>query len=197
MANRDKSEGTSADVTRILDALHEGSDQAAEKLLQAVYNELRRLATQRLAAEAPGQTLQPTALVHEAYLKLVQEDRKDWKSRAYFFGAAAQAMRRILVDRARKKARLRHGGDREREELSDSGLVAEPDSLDLLALDEALGKLASRDARKAELVQLRYFTGLTLEQCAEVLGISRATAERDWTFARAFLYQEVQKGEPS
>ena len=178
------------DITRYLEQLSDGDGDAAERLLDVVYAELRMLAQAKLAREAPGHTLQPTALVHEAWLRLVGDadgpGGPDWKSRRYFFGACAEAMRRILVERARRKARLKHGGDRERVELDDVP-VAEPDlGLDLLALDEALEKLAAEDPQKAELVKLRFFAGLTLDQVAETLGLSPATVDRHSTSFRRF-----------
>jgi RNA polymerase sigma factor (TIGR02999 family) len=180
------------EITLFLDQLADGDDRAAERLLDIVYAELRLLATAKLAKEAPGHTLQPTALVHEAWLRLVGDERRDWKSRRYFFGACAEAMRRILVESARKKARLKHGGDRERVELEDLAGEEPLGTLDLLALDQALAKLAQEDASKAELVKLRFFAGLTLDQVARTLGISPATADRHWAYARAFLFHELQ-----
>jgi RNA polymerase sigma factor (TIGR02999 family) len=183
------------EITRFLDELADGDENAAERLLDVVYAELRMLATAKLAQEAPGHTLQPTALVHEAWLRLVGDERRDWKSRRYFFGACAEAMRRILVESARSKARLKRGGDRQRVELEDLTLAeGTPAMIDLLALDEALAKLAQEDEARAELVKLRFFAGLTLEQVARTLGISPATADRHWAFARAFLYHELHGG---
>jgi RNA polymerase sigma factor (TIGR02999 family) len=190
-----------SDVTRILEAIEGGDARAAGELLPAVYEELRRLAARRLAQERPGQTLQPTALVHEAYLRLVGSGDRNpagWQGRAHFFAAAAEAMRRILIDNARRKAAERHGGERKRVELSDvidDHRVPEPLSDDVLALDKALGKLAAEDPAKADLVKLRYFAGLTLEQAANTLGLSRATAARYWAYARAWLHQEITRGE--
>jgi len=181
-----------SDITNYLEQLAGGDDLAAERLLDVVYAELRVLATAKLAREAPGHTLQPTALVHEAWMRLVGDDRRDWKSRRYFFGACAEAMRRILVESARKKARLKRGGDRERVELDDLSANDPLATLDLLALDEALAKLALEDAAKAELVELHFFAGLTLDQVAQTLGISPATVDRHWAYARAFLYHELQ-----
>jgi RNA polymerase sigma factor (TIGR02999 family) len=186
------------DVTRILSAIEQGDPQAAEQLLPLVYDELRRLAAQRLGGEGPGHTLQPTALVHEAYLKLVGADSpKPWNGRVHFFAAAAEAMRRILIDHARRKHRARRGGGKKRVELSDMDnieIVADGGrENELLALDEALTQLAVADPRRAELVRLRYFAGLTLEQTAELLGISRATADRHWAFARAWLYDAMTR----
>jgi RNA polymerase sigma factor (TIGR02999 family) len=182
-----------SDVTRILAAVRAGEEGASDRLLATVYAELRRLAAQRLARER-GDSLEPTALVHEAYLRLAGGER-DWSSRAYFFGACAQAMRRILVDRARRRARLRHGGRFERRELFEDALRVDPADVELLALDEALRKLERDAPEKAELVELHHFAGLSLEDTARALGISKATAERRWAFARAFLYHEVKKGD--
>jgi RNA polymerase sigma factor (TIGR02999 family) len=182
------------DVTRILDAVAQGDAHAAGELLPLVYSELRRLAAQKLGREKPGQTLEPTALVHEAYLRLVgdKEERRRFKDRGHFFAAAAAAMRRILIDRARRKGAKKRGGGRQREPL-DALAAPEPDE-DLLALDEALEKLAAKDPVKARLVELRYFAGLTGEQAAEVLGISPTTADRHWAYARAWLRAEVLGG---
>jgi RNA polymerase sigma factor (TIGR02999 family) len=187
------------DLTRILSAIEQGDPHAAEQLLPLVYDELRRLAAQRLAGEGPGHTLQPTALVHEAYLKLVGPNpQQPWNGRVHFFAAAAEAMRRILIDHARRKRRTRRGGGMKRVELEDMDdieLLAESgDGDELLALDVALAQLAAADPRRAELVKLRYFAGLTLEQTAELLGISRATADRHWAFARAWLYDAMTRG---
>jgi RNA polymerase sigma factor (TIGR02999 family) len=187
-----------SEVTHILSAIERGDPQAAEQLLPLVYDELRKLAAQRLAGEGPDHTLQPTALVHEAYLKLVgPEPQRPWNGRGHFFAAAAEAMRRILIDHARRKHRARRGGGRKRVELQDIDLAAEEGVDDLLALDEALSRLAAADPRRAELVRLRYFAGLTLEQAAELLGISRATADRHWAFARAWLYDALTGGDNS
>jgi len=183
------------EITRLIEDASGGDGRAAERLLEAVYGELRRLASARLARERPGQTLQATALVHEAWLRLAGDGREDWKSRGYFFAAAAEAMRRILVERARARARLKRGGDVERVDLEEVQPIVLPESIDLLALDEALTKLAREDPRKAKLVELRYFTGLTLDQAARALDISPATADRYWAYARAFLYHEVRKGD--
>ncbi len=180
-----------SDITRHFEQLAGGDERAAERLLDVVYAELRALAAAKLAQEAPGHTLQPTALVHEAWMRLAGDERRDWKSRRYFFGACAEAMRRILVERARAKGRLKRGGDRERVELEDVAGEDPLAALDLLALDEALAKLAAEDPDKAELVKLRFFAGLTLDQVAATLGVSPATADRHWAYARAFLYHEV------
>jgi RNA polymerase sigma factor (TIGR02999 family) len=186
-----------SDVTRILEAVEQNEPHAADRLLELVYDELRRLAAQRLAREAPGQTLQATALVHEAYLRLVDRDRpQHWNGRGHFFAAAAEAMRRILVERARRRQRQRHGGGHKRIDLDAACPLVRPPSDDLLALDEALGRLAARDPVRAELVKLRFFAGLTMPEAARALGISLATAERYWTFARTWLYAELTEDEP-
>jgi RNA polymerase sigma factor (TIGR02999 family) len=178
-----------SEVTRILSAIEAGDPHAAGQLLPLVYDELRNLAAAKLAQEKPGQTLQATALVHEAYLRLVDaETVQRWNSRGHFFAAAAEAMRRILIDSARKKQRPKHGGDRRRLELGELALAPDDRAEDLLALDEALSKLAEQEPIKAELVKLRYFAGLSLEQAAVCLGISPATAKRYWAVARAWLY---------
>ncbi len=186
-----------ADVTRILDALGGGDESAAGELLPLVYDELRRLAAQRLANESPGQTLQPTALVHEAYLRVVGSNSdKRWDGRRHFFAAAAEAMRRILLDRARNRRREKHGGNRRRELLDLNALVADDASPDdLIDLDEALSRLSVIDPRSAELVKLRLFAGLTLDEAALALGIVRRTAERDWAFARAWLFRQLASGD--
>jgi RNA polymerase sigma factor (TIGR02999 family) len=181
-------------ITRIITAIEEGDVQATEELLPLVYAELRRLAAQKLAKETPGQTLQATALVHEAYLRLLGPEVQSWQNRAHFFGAAAEAMRRILVDNARRKKRLKHGGDRQRVELGDVELGADAPSDDLIALDEALTRLAEIDPVKAELIKLRYFAGLTVEQAAQALGFSETTAKEHWRFARAWLYRQIRSG---
>lgn len=183
------------DVTRILSEIKSGDRNATDRLLSTVYGELRRLAASKLAQERPGQTLQATALVHEAYLRLLGDETAHWENRGHFFAAAAEAMRRILVEAARRKARIKHSGGRQRHELDEADAIVLPESLDLLALDEALDKLAEEDPLKAELVKLRYFTGLSVEQAGNVLGISRATADRYWHFTRAWLYNEIRKGD--
>ena len=185
-----------SDVTRILSAVEQGDPHAAEQLLPLVYGELRQLAAQRLAREKPGQTLDATALVHEAYLRLVDvEKARHWDSRGHFFAAAAEAMRRILIDNARHKQRVRHGGGRKRVELDEACRVTEAPGVDVLALDEALTRLAASDPVRAELVKLRFFAGLTMPEAAAALGISLATAERYWTFARTWLLAELTKDE--
>ena len=181
------------DVTQILSAIQQGDTRAADQLFPLVYDALRQLAAAKLAHEAPGQTLQATALVHEAYLKLVETPAQHWNSRGHFFAAAAEAMRRILVDRARKKRSLKHGGDRVREPLDEASVMAPEVGEDLVALDEALERLAAQDAEAAELVKLRFFAGLTSAQAADALGISSRTADRIWTYARSFLLAELQK----
>jgi len=185
------------DVTRILSAIERGDRHAAEQLLPLVYDELRKLAAQRLAQEKPGQTLQATALVHEAYLRLVGGGAASfgWNSRGHFFGAAAEAMRRILVENARRKRAVKHAGERARVSLEGLDLVDEAPPEQLLALDEALTRLAAEDPGKAELVKLRFFTGLSIEATAQALSISPATAKRWWTFARAWLHREVEGDE--
>jgi RNA polymerase sigma factor (TIGR02999 family) len=180
------------DVTRILSAIEQGDGNAAAQLLPLVYDELRNLAAQRLAQETPGQTLQATALVHEAYLRLVGGDQdQPWNSRGHFFAAAAEAMRRILVDNARRKHSHKRGGQRQRVGLEEAISLNESPADDLLALDEALTRLAREDPIKAELVKLRYFAGLSVEQTADALGISRATADRYWAYAKVWLYRAV------
>jgi RNA polymerase sigma factor (TIGR02999 family) len=182
------------DVTRILSAIEQGDRHAAEQLLPLVYEELRRLAAQRLAQEKPGQTLQATALVHEAYLRLVNVATvPQWKSRGHFFAAAGLAMRRILVEQARRKRRVRHGGGRQRLDLNEALGVAEPVEQDWLALDEALQRLEQADPVAARLVNLRYFAGLTIAEAAQALGISLRTAERNWTYARTWLHRALSE----
>ncbi len=186
------------DVTRILSAIDRGDPEAAEALLPLVYDELRRLASQRLAQEKPGQTLQATALVHEAYLRLVGDhEARRWDNRGHFLAAAAEAMRRILVDNARRKRADKHGGRLERQDIADVDIASPIPSEDLLALDEALKKLEAEDPVKAQLVKLRYFAGLTEEDAARVLGISRATVQRYWRYAKAWLHGEISETGPS
>ncbi len=181
-----------SDITRVLQDVRSGEPQAGDRLLHAVYDELRVLAAQRLARERPGHTLQATELVHEAYLRLLGNKGDGWDSRGHFFGAAAEAMRRILIEAARRRSRLKRGGGRERRELDEADHIALPNSVDLLALDEALNRLAVEDEVKARLVTLRFFAGLSVAEAGEILGISRATADRYWTFARAWLYNELR-----
>ena len=191
-----------SDVTRVLSAIESGDPQAAGQLLPLVYDELRKLAAAKLAQEKPGQTLQATALVHEAYLRLVANPGgesggapQNWDGRGHFFAAAAEAMRRILVDSARRKATLKHGGELERQPLAEVEIAAPAEVDDILSLNEALDKLARSDPLAAELVKLRYFAGLTTEQAAEILGISARSAYYAWTYARAWLRREIQGGE--
>jgi RNA polymerase sigma factor (TIGR02999 family) len=181
-----------SDVTGIFQAIERGEPAAAEQLLPLVYDELRKLAAAKMARESPDQTLQATALVHEAWLRLVDGDQaQHWNSRGHFFAAAAEAMRRILVENARRKSRLKHGGGRLQVDLDSGCAIAASPSLDLVALDEALTRLAAEQPDKALLVKLRYFAGLTMPQAAEVLDVSLSTAERYWTFAKSWLYAEL------
>jgi RNA polymerase sigma factor (TIGR02999 family) len=182
-----------SDVTRILDRVQQGEAKAAEELLPLVYEELRKLAALKMAGEAPGQTLQPTALVHEAWLRLAGSQRQQWTGRAHFFAAAAEAMRRILIDNARRKARVRHGGDLVRVDLEGVDLAVETEPETLLAVDEALERLARIDPLKAQLVRVRYFVGLSIPEAGRALGLSESTAKRYWTFAHAWLYNELKK----
>ena len=183
-----------SEVTRILNAIAQGDGPAVDQLLPAVYQELRQLAAQKLSHEKPGQTLQATALVHEAYLRLLGAQDQTWKGKTHFFAAAAEAMRRILIENARRKRRLKRGGDRQQIDVDEAEIAIEGPSEDLLVLDEALARLEAADKTKADLVKLRYFAGLTLEEASEVLGISPTTAKRHWTFARAWLYRAVRSG---
>ncbi len=186
-----------SDVTHILAAIEQGDTAAASQLLPLVYDELRKLAAQQLAHEQPGQTLQATALVHEAYLRLVgDEPQKAWDGRGHFFAAAAEAMRRILVDRARDRRRQKRGGGRRRLRVSLDAVLHNPPDDDVLELDEALQNLAREDPAGAELVRLRVFAGLTLAEAAEVMGIGRRTADRYWAFARAWLCDALSDNEP-
>lgn len=180
------------EVTQILGAIRRGEPKAAGELLSLVYAELRRLAAAKMASEAPGQTLQPTALVHEAWLRLSHDDRRRWNDQTHFFAAAAEAMRLILVDNARRKRAQRHGGGQQRVEMPEiASPVMESDDK-VLAVNEALERFAVLDPQKAELVKLRYFVGMTLEQAAEALGLSERTAKRHWAFARAWLQEEIK-----
>ncbi len=186
--------GIMTDVTQILSRIGAGDPAASEQLLPLVYDELRQLAAARLAQETPGQTLQATALVHESYLRLVgpaDQEPAQWDSRGHFFAAAAEAMRRILVERARHKSRMKYGGKWQRVDLDSACAVSESPSVDLLALDEALTMLATNQPAKAELVKLRFFAGLTMPEAAAAMGVSLATAERHWTFARNWLYAQM------
>ena len=181
------------DVTRLLDAIQHGDPRAAEELLPLVYEELRKLAAHKMSRESAGHTLQPTALVHEAWLRLGGGEGARFENRAHFFGAAAEAMRRILIDRARRKRARRHGGGQEHADVDEVEIAAPQLEEEMLDVDEALEKFAREEPLKAELVKLRYFAGLTIEETAQVLGLSPATAKRHWTFARAWLYAEVQR----
>ena len=183
-------------MTQLLELAGQGDSKASEELLPLVYEELRRLARSQMKKEkegGAGQTLQATALVHEAYMRLVGDGEVKWQNRAHFFGAAARAMRRILVDRARHRGRQKRGGDRDRVVLSDQGLAA-PAGTDLVELDAALAKLEAEDARKSEVVMLRYFAGLSIEETAAALALSPATVKNEWTFARAWLKRELERG---
>lgn len=182
-----------SDVTRILNAIEQGDALATEELLPLIYEELRLLAAQKLSQEPPGQTLQATALVHEAYIRLVEAECRNWNSRNHFFMSAAEAMRRILIENARRKNTLKHGGDHKRVDLDNAAITTEESPDELIALDEALAKLAIEDSTKADLVKLRYFAGLSIDQAAEILGISRATAIRHWSFTRAWLFHRVKR----
>jgi RNA polymerase sigma factor (TIGR02999 family) len=189
------------DVTRILSAIEQGDPHAAEQLLPLVYDELRRLAAAQLAREKPGQTLQATALVHDAYLRLVDAERRGssppaWTGRGHFFAAAAEAMRRILVDQARRKRSRRHGGGRRHQGLDRLPIAAPEPSVDVLAVNDALERFEAVDAPKARLVKLRYFAGLTIPQAAEALGVSPTTADRWWSYARAWLHAELKDDAP-
>jgi RNA polymerase sigma factor (TIGR02999 family) len=187
-----------ADVTQILNAIERGDPKAAAELLPLVYDELRKLAAARLADEKPGQTLQATALVHEAYLRLVGSARpQDWDGRGHFFAAAAEVMRRILVEQARNKAAIKRGGPRDRQDLDPDAVPVTPpgDPLEVLAIHEALDRLAAESPRKARVVKLRYFLGCTMAETAEILGVALKTAEEDWTYARAWLRREWLRGQ--
>jgi RNA polymerase sigma factor (TIGR02999 family) len=182
-----------SEFTVILQQIERGDVRAASQLLPLVYDELRKLAAQKMAREHPGQTLQATALVHEAWLRLGGDEQPEWENRAHFFAAAAEAMRRILIDNARRRKAVRHGGNVERVPLDGLELAAGVDDDQLLAVHEALDRLAAHDVVKAELVKLRFFAGLTIEQAAKVLGLSESTAKRHWAYARAWLYREIKK----
>ena len=180
------------DVTRLLNAVGQGETKAADELLSLVYEELRQLAARKMSHERPTQTLQPTALVHEAWLRLAGDEPPHFANRAHFFAAAAEAMRRILIENARRKRSACHGGGRQQLDIDQIQLAAGLKDDELLAVDEALEKLSAHDPEKAELVKLRYFVGLTVEETADILGISAATAKRWWTYARAWLFQEIR-----
>lgn len=177
--------------------MESGDAKAAEELLPLVYGELRKLAAARMASESPNQTLQPTALVHEAWLRLTGNENVKWQGRAHFFGAAAEAMRRILIDNARRKRAQRHGGGQQRLDIAELEIAAPAKEQELLDMDEALGKFAALEPQKAELVKLRYFVGLTLDDSAQILGISTPTAKRWWAYARAWLYRHIQDSDAS
>jgi RNA polymerase sigma factor (TIGR02999 family) len=181
------------DVTQILGRVEQGDPAASEELLPLVYEELRKLAAAKMAQEASGNTLQPTALVHEAWLRLVGNDNQAWNSRGHFFGAAAEAMRRILIESARRKRAARHGGGKTKLDIQDLEIAAVAKDDELLAVHDALEKLALRDSPKAELVKLRYFVGLTTEEAAKLLGISVPTADRWWNYSRAWLFEEIER----
>jgi RNA polymerase sigma factor (TIGR02999 family) len=184
-----------SDVTRILERIEQGDAQATEQLLPLVYEELRKLAAARLARERPGQTLQPTALVHEAYVRLVGAgEAKQWDSEGHFFAAAAEAMRRILIERARRRAALKHGGEQQRIVLGEELLVSDERAAELLALDEALAALEHRDPQAAQVVKLRYFAGLSHQDTASAMNITRRAADRLWALAKAWLYQRMTAG---
>jgi len=186
---------TMSEVTQILNSIEHGDPTAADQLLPLVYDELRKLAAAKIAQEKPGQTLQATALVHEAYLRIVDgnEDQK-WDGRRHFFAAAAEAMRRICVENARRKQRLRHGGSLKKHELNEDAVIAPEPDLDVLELDAALAKLEAKNARSAQVMKLRYFAGMTIEETATALNVSTSTVDRDWTYARAWLFREMTQG---
>jgi RNA polymerase sigma factor (TIGR02999 family) len=181
-----------SDIDRILASLESGDAKSAEELLPLVYTELRKLAAHKMASEPPGQTLQPTALVHEAWLRIAGPERQKWQNRAHFFAAAAEAMRRILIDNARRKRAQRHGGGQHRVELEQIEIASTAKDDQLLAVHDALEKLEAEEKQMAELVKLRFFVGLTNKEAADILGVSEPTVERWWAFARAWLYREIQ-----
>jgi RNA polymerase sigma factor (TIGR02999 family) len=189
--------GVVTEITRILGQVQQGEPEAAQQLLSQLYTELRKLAAQKMVHEPPGQTLQPTALVHEAWLRLVGSDSPQWQSRGHFFAAAAEAMRRILVENARRKKRLKRGGQLERVPWEEADIASPMPDDELLALDEALGQLGEVDPRAAEVVKLCFFVGLTHDQAAQEMGVSLSTVERTWTFARAWLFRQMQKNQNS
>ena len=185
-----------SDVTRILTAIEQGDAKASEELLPLVYNELRRMAAHKMSAERPGHTLQPTALVHEAWLQLVDSKNQSWQNRAHFFGAAGEAMRRLLIARARRKGRQRRGSGAAHLDVHELEIASPAPDDQLLALNDALDRFAALEPQQAELVKLRYFVGMKIPEAAEVLGISEATAKRWWAYARAWLFQEIQSNAP-
>ena len=182
-----------SDITVILDKVRRGERHATDDLLRVAYEELRRLAAGKLVRERPGHTLQATELVHEAYMRLLGGESPQWENRAHFFGAVTEAMRRILVEAARRRGRLKHGGGLHRQPLDEADAIVTSDAVDLVALDEALQKLAREDPRKAELVKLRFFAGLTIEQAAAALGVSTSTADKDWAYARSWLRVTIDR----
>jgi len=184
----------SVDVTQLLNAIDSGDDHAAEELLPLIYDELRRLAAHKMAAQPAGQTLQATALVHEAWLRVAGEEHS-WRNRRHFFSAAAEAMRRILIDQARRKLRPKHGGDQSRLNVDEIDIAMESNPNELLLVNDALLRLREQDKTKADLVELRYFVGMSIPEAAEVLGISPATAKRHWSFTRAWLYDELNRAD--
>lgn len=188
---------SSNSITQLLAAVSRGDESASEKLWGTIYDELHGLAQRQMANEAPGGTLQPTSLVHEAYLRLFGSENVDWKNRRHFFAAAAQAMRQIRIDDARKRKRLKRGGGQKPEILQDGPPVFDPDPTEVLMVDEALRKLADTDPRKAELVALRYFAGLTMDEVAHAMGLPARTVDREWSYARAWLHREFSKGDSS
>jgi RNA polymerase sigma factor (TIGR02999 family) len=190
-------EGSRDRVTLLLDRFSQGNEEATAELLPLIYAELRRQAARYLRQERPGHTLQPTALVHEAYVKLIEQRNVRWQNRSHFFGIAAQAMRRILIDHARTRGRTKRGGGMAKVELEDNHAIQEAASVDVLALDQALTRLAQLDERQARIVELRYFGGLGLEETAQVLDLSTATVKRDWTMARAWLFSQLKSAGPS
>lgn len=190
------SDSAPSEVTRMLDAIAQGDSHAAKDLLPIVYDQLRALAHAQMAHEKAGLTLQPTALVHEAYLRLVGGSNVKWNSRGHFFGAAAQAMRRILVEAARSRKQLKRGGNRSRVELEEGMAVFDPNDIDFEELDKVLTRLEAMDARKGQVVMLRYFAGLGVEETAEALGVSPATVKNDWAYARAWLFKELSRSVP-
>jgi RNA polymerase sigma factor (TIGR02999 family) len=184
-----------SDVTQILNALQKGDPKAADELLPLVYGELRKLAAHKMAGESAYQTLQPTALVHEAWLRLVESEQQTWQNRGHFFGAAAEAMRRILIENARRKRAVRHGGNQQRVDVEELEIAANTKDEELLAVNDALERFTALDKQKAELVKLRYFVGLSIPKAAAALGLSESSAKRAWAYARAWLYEELKNGE--
>lgn len=184
-----------SEVTQVLDAMARGDARAAEDLLSLVYGELRRIAASKMAQESPGQTLQPTALVHEAWLRLGADEQPAWQNRAHFFGAASEAMRRILIDRTRRRQRIRHGGEQERVDIDEVEIAAPEDDERLLSIHERLDELAREDAAKADVVKLRFFVGLSEREIAEALGVTERTVERHWAYAKVWLLRAIQRNQ--